>query len=584
MSTSAGRDPLAVVLAALTGGIGSVWGGAQLASIAVGNGYLKVGAADATRAVFRLPVVADRPASAWPADVAERLPTWPLYWLATGMVAVAAATLGAWAWTRWTPTPGPERRRRLGVDTESRLASTKDLAPMLVPGPVAGRLTLGKVNGRLVATEDRRGAPARRRRARRRQGDRSAVAVIGPARCGKTANTISGILEWSGPAILSSVKSDLLGATLARREEVGEVRIFDPTGSTGLGTAGWSPLRDAAGLSGAQKAARALVDAGPKAGAENIEFFGAMAEQLLWPMLYAAAAGGRTMSDVVRWVLGQDRPMDGSPGEVVAVLDALLVSGDAERRADASFALRALESTWLLDDRTRGGAYATAKTLLRAWEDPSVAASATRQEIDLDWLLQGANTLYVCAPMHEQARLAPVFGGLLGDLLQQAYERVNRTREPLPNVLLVMDEAGNTPAAWLPSVASTCASIGMLLVTIWQSVAQINAAYGRLADSVLTNHGTKVIFSGVSDVATLDYASRLIGHEEVLQHALSADDAASRRTVNDSTVRRELVPADVLRMVAPFQALLFHGTLRPAHLHARPYYLDRRLRRLADHG
>jgi type IV secretion system protein VirD4 len=577
-------DPLASIVGTVIGVIASVWAGAQAAAVAAGNGTLPVGLADATSAAFRLPAVADRPGNAWPAAVAERLPSWPLYWLATGAVLFAGAGVAIWVWSQWRPAPGPERRRRLGVETESRLASTRDVAPLLVRGPVAGRLTLGTVNGRLVATEDRRGAPVRRRRARSRQGDRSAVAVIGPARCGKTANTISGILEWAGPAILSSVKSDLLGATLPRRAALGEVRIFDPTGSTGFDAAGWSPLRDAATLTGAQKAARALVDAGPKAGAENIEFFGAMAEQLLWPMLYAAAAGGRTMSDVVRWVLGQDRPMDGSPGEVVAVLDALLVGGDAERRADASFALRALESTWLLDDRTRGGAYATAKTLLRAWEDPSVAASASRQEIDLDWLLSGANTLYVCAPMHEQARLAPVFGGLLGDLLQQAYERVNRTREPLPNLLLVMDEAGNTPAAWLPSVASTCASIGVLLVTVWQSVAQINAAYGRLADSVLTNHGTKVIFSGVSDVATLDYAARLIGHEEVLQHALSADDMASRRTVSDSTVRRELVPADVLRMVAPFQALLFHGTLRPAHLHARPYYLDRRLRRLAERG
>jgi type IV secretion system protein VirD4 len=574
-------DPFASLVATVVGLVAAVWAGAQLAALAIGNGSVPANFADATQAALRLPAVADRPGNAWPARVADELPPWPVYWLATGAVLVAGASSALWLWTRFKPTPGPERRRRLGVETESRLASTRDLAPLLVPGPVAGRLTLGTVNRRLVATEDRRGAPARRRRARRRQGDRSAVAVIGPARCGKTANTISGILEWNGPAILSSVKSDLLGATLARREALGEVRIFDPTCSTGLVTAGWSPLRDAATLSGAQKAARALVDAGPKAGAENIEFFGAMAEQLLWPMLYAAAAGGRTMSDVVRWVLGQDRPMDGSPGEVVAVLDAILVGGDAERRAEASSALRALESTWLLDDRTRGGAYATAKTLLRAWEDPSVAVSAARQEIDLAWLLAGANTLYVCAPMHEQARLAPVFGGLLGDLLQQAYERVNRTREPLPNLLLVMDEAGNTPAAWLPSVASTCASIGILLVTVWQSVAQINAAYGRLADSVLTNHGTKVIFSGVSDVATLDYATRLIGHEEVLQHALSADDAAARRTVNDSTVRRELVPADVLRMVAPFQALLFHGTLRPAHLHARPYYLDRRLRRLA---
>ena len=50
---------------------------------------------------------------------------------------------------------------------------------------------------------------------------------------------------------------------------------------------------------------------------------------------------------------------------------------------------------------------------------------------------------------------------------------------------------------WLPGVASTCSGLGMLLVTIWQSKAQIDAAYGILADSVLTNHGTKIFFSGV---------------------------------------------------------------------------------------
>ena len=576
------RDPLVLVLGGGIAVVGCVWSGAQLGALVASRTVLPIGLGDAMAALFRLPRVVEEPAAAWPEAVSRSLPGWPLYWTATVVAALAIATAVTWTWSRLHPAVGVEGRHRLGVETESRLATRRDLAPMAVRRSVAGRFTLGKVGRKLVATEDRRGAPARGRRARRRQGDRSAVAVIGPARCGKTANTISEILEWEGPAVLSSVKSDLLGATLSRRRALGEVRVFDPTGSTGIDTAGWSPLRASATVTGAQKAARALVDAGPKSGAENLEFFGAMAEQLLWPMLFAAAAGGRSMSDVVRWVLGQDRPMDGSPGEVVAVLDALLVSGGPDRRAEASLAMRALESTWLLDDRTRGGAYATAKTLLRAWEDPAVAASAIVQEIDLDWLVSGANTLYICAPMHEQARLAPVFGGLLGDLLQQAYERVNRTQEPLPNLLLVMDEAGNTPAAWLPSVASTCASIGMLLVTVWQSVAQINAAYGRLADSVLTNHGTKIIFSGVSDAATLDYASRLLGHEEVLQHGLSSDDGAGRRTVSDSTARRELVPVDVLRMVAPFQALLLHGTLRPAHLHARPYYRDRRLRRLAD--
>ena len=80
---------------------------------------------------------------------------------------------------------------------------------------------------------------------------------------------------------------------------------------------------------------------------------------------------------------------------------------------------------------------------------------------------------------------------------------------------MVVDEAGNMPLAWLPEVAATCAGIGILLVTIWQSKAQLDAAYGRLSDSVLTNHLTKVVFSGCSDPATLDYVSRLLGDEEV---------------------------------------------------------------------
>jgi hypothetical protein len=40
----------------------------------------------------------------------------------------------------------------------------------------------------------------------------------------------------------------------------------------------------------------------------------------------------------------------------------------------------------------------------------------------------------------------------------------------------------------------------------------------------------------------------------------------------------------VLRQAPLDQALLVHGTLPPAHLHARPYYGERRLRRLAAEG
>ena len=541
------------LLAALFVVCTAVWAGAQLAARLFGSGHwLDIDLVDALHAVLRLGAHLDAPRSAWSATVERALPGPVGYWTCTVIVFSVLCLALIPAVTLLFHPMAMSRRRRLGVD---------------------GR--------QLVATEDAHaGRPTRRSGARR--GDRSSVLVIGPTRCGKTANAIAGILDWSGPAILSSVKADLMSATLAARRRLGDVRVFDPTASTDQPCAGWSPLRASDTLTGAQKAARALTDSSPRHGAENLDFFLSLGEQLLWPLLWVGAVSGCTMRDIVRWVLTQDRPTEAGPGEIAPLLDAQLYALDPARQEEAASVLDAMSAAWLLDERTRSNVYATVQTLIRAWADPTVAACADTQDIDLDWLLSGANTLYICAPQHEQARLAPVFGGLIGDLVQQAFERSGRDNRPLPPTLLVLDEAGNTPARWLPGVASTCAGIGLLLVTIWQSKAQIDAAYGRLADSVITNHGTKIIFSGVSDPATLEYAARLLGDEEILRRSTTLDLDSGRRSISEAVHSTRLVPAHVLRQVRPGQALLVHGTLPPAHLHSRPYFRDRRLRRLAE--
>jgi type IV secretion system protein VirD4 len=245
----------------------------------------------------------------------------------------------------------------------------------------------------------------------------------------------------------------------------------------------------------------------------------------------------------------------------------------------------------MLDERVRSSVYATVQTVVQSWFDPSVQLSATtdkrqKQFVDLDWLTanDAANTLYLVAPLDDQQRLAPVLGGLLGDLKDQAYQRDvagSPLRKPL---LMVIDEAGNMPLAWLPEVAATCAGIGILLITIWQSKAQLDAAYGRLSDSVLTNHLTKVVFSGCSDAATLGYVSRLLGEEEVSRRTLSYDvgGGLGRRSVSESVGRESLTPFHLLRQVRPGEAVLIHGTLPPAHLHARRWWADRHLKALSE--
>jgi type IV secretion system protein VirD4 len=508
------------------------------------------------------------------------------------MIALAGAVL-AFRYVGRDKNAGMLKRKRLGVDTMARLAKPKELAPMIVPGPTAGRFLLGKVGRFLVATENRQAQLADpqssaplglskllNKDAESRRGDRSAVAVLGPTRCGKTANVISGILDWDGPAILSSVKSDLLDSTVRWRRNMGEVRVFDPTASTNEHSAQWSPLRAADTMVGAQKAARALCDASPKGGVEQADFWASLSERLLWPMLWTAAVSGRTMSDVVRWVLTEDKPTDEQNlGEIGSILKNEMRSTDSKRRTEAEKAWTQMVAVWGRDPRTRSSIYATAETVIAAWSDPGVAETSIEQEIDLDWLMggEGPRTLYLCAPAHEQQRLSAVFGGLLGDLFQQAYEKAGREGQLAKPLLIVMDEAGNTPCKWLPGYASTCAGIGIQLITVWQSKSQIDHAYGKLGDSVLTNHGTKIFYSGISDPSTLKYAAELLGEEEVLTRSFTESGSGGSKSMNESTTRASLVPADILRQVAPGQALLLHGTLRPAHLHSRPYFADKRL-------
>jgi type IV secretion system protein VirD4 len=555
--------------------------GAEAATIINAGEPFTVAPAVLLRSAPRVLMTPGDPRHAWPPSVAAALPGAATYWAAT-ITVLAATTIVLLAAARRLRRFGSEHRARLGVDASARLARRRDLAPLIVRHAEAGRFILGRVGRHLVATEHRAAADGQRpwRRSTRR-GDRSSVAIIGPTRCGKTAATIGGILEWSGPAILSSVKSDLMASTITWRRTLGDVRVFDPTSSTHEASVGWSPLRGAKTITGAQKATRALIDAGPRGGAENLDFFLRLAEQLIWPHLYIAATQGATMRDVVRWIITQE-PLDDPATELAQLADAALDDPDERVRGEADGAREVLAGLSSLDERTRSSAYATAQTLLGAWSDPGVAAASRTEDIDLDWLLNGANTLYLCGPLHEQARLAPVFGGLLGDLVNQAYEHVARTDTPLPSTLLVLDEAANTPARWLPQVASTCAGIGLLLVTVWQSKAQIDAAYGALADSVLTNHGTKVIFAGVSDLPTLDYAARLLGDEQVLRRATTIDHDDGRRSLNLSSQSMPLLPAHVLRQTRPGNALLVHGTLPPAHLKSRPYYQERTLRSRAD--
>jgi type IV secretion system protein VirD4 len=561
---------------------GVAWAGAVLASVVVGH---RAGASleQAVQAVRALPAHLGDPASAWPAPVAEMLPGPVVYWVCTLVVALAAVgaigVLGRWL---VSPRVGSAKRWPLGVDGRARFARSRDLRPVLVRRPEPGRFVIGRRGRWLVATEVAAGRTPRRFHRSERCGDRGAVALVGPSRSGKTTAAISGILEWDGPAVLSSVKSDLLAATVGWRSQHGDVKVYDPTrtlGQSQLEPASWSPVGQAVTVVGAQRAARALCDAAPRGGVDGgIDFWLAQAEILLSGLLFVAHHAHKDMGRVCEWVLLQDRPGDLGPGEVKTCLDDLLGHRDEAVMTGAIEASRGVMAIWDMEDRTRSSVYATAQTVVWPWSDPEVAASSRGRSVDLDWVLSAKNTVYLCSPIEDQKRLAPAFGGLLNDLIAQVYRRVAATGAPLdPPLLVVVDEAGNTPLRALPEYASTLAGMGVLLVTIWQSLAQIEAAYERQADTILTNHLSKVFYAGLSDPASLRYVAQVLGDAEVVTRSASSGEGLGRSSSQLSTSNLALAPPHTLRQMRPGDALLLHGTLPPAHIRTRPFYRDHRL-------
>jgi type IV secretion system protein VirD4 len=601
--------------AALAVGIGAsavMWAGAALAARLTGHRF-SADLGDAIRVIPRLPSVAGDPRAAWPAEAAANLPGPVVYWLATGLVAFVAVVVAAVA-VRLVRGSG-SGRRRLGVDVRARFASRRELRPLLIRRPQSGRFVVGRYGRWLVATQNRKFAPAGRRMPwRGPSGDISSVAIVGPSRSGKTAEcAIPGVLDWDGPAVLLSVKRDLLDATIRRRRQLGQVRVFDPAGIVTkrpvnpteqwveIGPeelARWSPLRNAGTPSGAKKAGEALAAWTPKSGIEGGGDFWANSGKILFTGLVGVAAidpEGPSMAKLARWVFKQDQPDPSEVSEVLTILNAQADSKQEEMRVAADAAALHLNAIWSKDERLVSSVYATAQTVADPYLDPNVQAVTDigadeegASWVDLEWLMGApkgmANTLYLVVPLDDYDRLAPVLGGFLSDLKAQAYEWDVAGRRLGAPLLMLIDEAGNMPLAWLPQVASTCAGIGIQLVTIWQSLAQIEESYGRLANSVITNHATKLFFPGASDESTLGYQTKIAGDEDVERRSWSTDTSGGRRSVSGSEQREPLVPYHVPRLARFGQALLIHGNIPPAVVRGRKWWKDRRLRALAKGG
>ena len=459
----------------------------------------------------------------------------------------AGAILIAWASRR------PTRARA------ARFASRGELSELRVRGPQAGRVTLGIHHGDAIASEAR-----------------ASVMVVGPSQSGKTSGlVVPALLEWDGPALSTSIKSDVVHDTHVAREAKGEVRFFDPTGSTQLFHTPWSPIVAARTWEGARRTAARLLGVGENGPARSADetFWRPAGARFLAPLLLAAAHGDLTMREVLSWIATVNQP------EPAALLDSSPSPG-------AKPALEALESVWKGDPRFRSSLLQTVSTALDAWQEPAIAAATVGDsQISASWLLGGPNTVYLISPADDQRRLRGLFAALVAHITAGAFASSAQSGKPIePALLLALDEAANiAPLPNLDEIASTGPGQGVQLLTVLQNVSQAADRWGReRAETIVANHRARLFCSGIGDRATLDYLRHTLGEEEITRSSTHRQGALGGGSHTISSDFRSLAPAHRVRQSDPDVALLIYGRLAPAWLRLRLWYSDPILRALVD--
>jgi type IV secretion system protein VirD4 len=540
-----------------------LWLTGEVAGYLHGHAWPRVTGSDMGQILIRLPRTPRDPAAAWPARVRGLLPGPGTFYLVFAVLLALLTSLVLWLLNGMRSISGRVRKVMVipgpppgvGAPPPASWARPQAFRDLFVREPMPGRVTLGRVGGRYVA------APPL-----------AAVLALGPTQSHKTAGlAVPSVLEWDGPVLAASVKSDLIRATVDARWQRGEVYLYDPVGVTGLDRNTWSPLARCGTWHGAYRMAQALVGAGSRGAhaTPDADFLANMAPTLLAPLLLAAAVSGRSMGDVVRWAQRQER------AEVTAALN---VAGEPA-------AQDAIQSVWGLGEARRSQVYASVLGVVSAYADPAVREAVPATQLTAERLLDGgANTAYVCAPAHEQRRLGPLFVALVQEVIDLAFERSIARGAPLnPPLLVVLDDAAVSAALpHLEVLASTAAAHGVQLVTTFRHLTQIQSRYGDSAEAVVANHRARVLLSGITDQPTLALVAELIGDESLRHPAPPAGRQEQRerggapRGLPAPPSAAQPSPGEALRRIYPGHGLLLFDHLPPAYITLRPWFRERR--------
>ena len=355
----------------------------------------------------------------------------------------------------------------------------------------------------------------------------------------------------------------------------GSVKVHDPFGSEYPELSmKWSPLADCEDPSVCYRRVAAMTAVAGQ-GVQDGDHWRGGAAAILRAYFHAAALEGLPVSVVRRWLTAQETR------DPTAILR--LSSSPGAMWADD------LDAVKLLGDRERGSFYSVARNTLEATSEPTVLASCSSNELDIDEFLDSRSSLFIIFPSHQQQAIAPLMAGLVDSIAQRASELAAKRGGQLdPPLMPALDEVANiAPLQSLPSLVSEGGGRG--IVTLWatQSLAQLRDRYGiEKQAAILAATTAKLIFGGLSNGEDLHNISSWAGEE---RQSMTSTQLGPQGSVSPtvtgavgvgasipgqghtiSTMFRPALPINAIQMLPPFHAWLFWRSEAPFQVEARP--------------
>ena len=542
---------------------GGAWVTGQLAGLVFHGAWPPVSFGQALAAAVALPRHWRDPRQAWPAAARPDLPGLTGFAAAGGLV-LAALAAAVVAGMRGFAARHPRR----GLASPAQLRATLSEKAVIARGPVirpslAGRtITVAAVGVRLG-----RSVPGSLRLAASAE---DSVLNIAAPRQGKTSQIIIPWLhDWPGPALVTSIRPDVLLATAIPRARRGPVRVMAPTGMISWpDRLTWSLAAGCESFDKARTRADVMVVVGKSEATSDSSdggFFGLNATNLLAGWLHAAALCGGSADDVLRWAF--DDRVD-APIRILASHPG--AADGAAAMLDGLYRLPA--------DTTRSSLWATAQTAVAPLLAPAARAVFTPPagtETDLPAFIRDGGTCYLMADERRASALAPLISAFADDYLETAKSIADTSPGGRldPPLGCFLDEVANiVPLPQLPALMSFAGGTGIFVVPVLQSMAQARQRWGHDGAQMLWGAATvKIILGGLAGEELRDIAELAGEYRETLvtwQRGQSGHSLSS--TLQD---RKTMAPSEIRTLsAARREALVIHATTLPVKVRMTRHY------------